>query len=141
MGISNNSVLTSVKAMYVLGDSSVDCGGNTPFYNLVHHRLSLYPCNGSDISLVPHLLAKKMNLSYAIPFYSQNGSIHELLTGVNFGSSQATILYAGSRSYQSLNQQLRQTFETIQLLQLWLGQEVANHFIESSLFYLSLRKR
>ncbi|CAA3023787.1 GDSL esterase lipase 7-like [Olea europaea subsp. europaea] len=131
---------SSVKAMYILGDSSVDCGGNTPFYNLIHHSLSLYPCNGSDSSLVPHLLAKKMNLSYAIPFYSQNGTIHDLLTGVNFGAAHATILYVGSRGYQSLNQQLRQTFETIQLLQLWLGQEFATEFIESSLFYLSLGK-
>ncbi|KAM7522718.1 hypothetical protein LguiA_012620 [Lonicera macranthoides] len=42
-----------------------------------------------------------------------------------------------SPSHQSLNQQLRQSFDTLQLLQLLLGQESANQFIRSSLFYLS----
>ncbi|CAI9785809.1 unnamed protein product [Fraxinus pennsylvanica] len=87
---------SSVKAMYVMGDSSVDCGGNTPFYNLIHDKLSLYPCNGSDSSLFLiflnqsengrplslNIAAKKMNLSYAKPFYCQNGSIHDLRIGV-----------------------------------------------------------
>lgn len=81
-----------------------------------------------------------MGLPYTIPFYSQNGSIQGILGGVNFGSAEATILYPGSRSYQSLNQQLRQAFETTQLLQLQLGQETANKFIESSIFYLSFGK-
>lgn len=45
-----------VPALYILGDSSVDCGENTLFYPLLHRNLSLYPCNGSDASLIPHLL-------------------------------------------------------------------------------------
>ncbi|CAN4120071.1 unnamed protein product [Withania somnifera] len=49
-------------------------------------------------------------------------------------------MYPGSRSYQTLNQQLRQAFETIQLLQLQLGQDTAKSLIESSLFYLSFGK-
>ncbi|KAI3450096.1 hypothetical protein Pfo_006761 [Paulownia fortunei] len=140
MGISSDLMTSPVNAMYVLGDSSVDCGDNTPFYVLSHRNLSLFPCNGSDTTLLPQLLAKKMGLPNTIPFYSQNGSIHEILGGVNFGSAEATILYPSSRSYQSLNQQLRQAFETIQLLQLQLGEEVANNFIQSSLFYLSFGK-
>ena len=43
-------------ALYVLGDSSVDCGDNTLFYPLLHGRFSLYPCNGSDATLLPQLL-------------------------------------------------------------------------------------
>ncbi|KAL3828654.1 hypothetical protein ACJIZ3_017456 [Penstemon smallii] len=135
-----SSSSSSVTAMYVLGDSSVDCGDNTPFYTILHRNLSLFPCNGSDITLLPQLLAKQMGLPYTIPFYSQNSSIHGILGGVNFGSAEATILYPESQGYQSLNQQLRQVFETIQLLQLQLGEKTANDFISSSLFYISFGK-
>ncbi|KAJ8559932.1 hypothetical protein K7X08_003990 [Anisodus acutangulus] len=131
---------SSVTTMYILGDSSVDCGDNTPFYPILHQNMSLHPCNGSDQTLLPQLLAKKIGLQYVKPFYSQNGSIGDLLNGVNFGAAQATIMYPRSRSYQSLNQQLRQAFETIQLLQLQLGQDTAKSLIESSLFYLSFGK-
>ncbi|XP_073272552.1 GDSL esterase/lipase At1g71250-like [Primulina huaijiensis] len=138
--VPNRSMSSTVTAMYLLGDSSVDCGENTPFYSILHQNLSMYPCNGSDSSLVPQLLANKMGLQSAKPFYGQNGTIYGLLGGVNFGSAQATILSPRSRSYQSLNQQLRQAFETIQLLQLHLGEEPAKHFVKSSLFYLSFGK-
>lgn len=84
--------------------------------------------------------AKKMELPYTTPFYSQNGSINRILDGLNFGSAEASILSPRSRSYQSLNQQLRQAFETIQLLQLQLGESTANTFINSSVFYLSFGK-
>lgn len=43
-------------AFNVLGDSSVDCGENTLFYPFLHRNLSLVPCDGSDSSLLPHLL-------------------------------------------------------------------------------------
>ncbi len=46
----------NVMALYVLGDSSVDCGDNTMLYPLIHHNLSLHPCNGSDTTLLPYLL-------------------------------------------------------------------------------------
>lgn len=44
---------------------------------------------------------------------------------------------SNGQSYQSLNQQLRQVLDAIQLLRLQLGQHAARHFIQSSLFYLS----
>lgn len=43
-------------AMFVLGDSSVDCGYNDPFNGLLHRNLSRFPCNGSDTTLLPQLL-------------------------------------------------------------------------------------
>ena len=49
----NGSLLSS---LFILGDSSVDCGDNTLLYPLLHGRLSLYPCNGSDSSLLPQLI-------------------------------------------------------------------------------------
>ncbi|XP_027368550.1 GDSL esterase/lipase At1g71250-like [Abrus precatorius] len=129
-----------VSALYVLGDSSVDCGDNTLFYPLLHGRLSLYPCNGSDATLLPQLLAKKIGLTSIRPFYGQNGSLEEVLGGLNFGSTQATIMNQGSYSHQSLTQQLRQVSETMQLLQLQLSEDTALQFTKSSIFFLSFGK-
>lgn len=56
MELSSELTVSPVTAMYVLGDSSVDCGDNTPFYALSHRNLSLFPCNGSDTTLLPQLL-------------------------------------------------------------------------------------
>lgn len=52
----------NVSALYVLGDSSVDCGNNTLFYSHLHRNLSLIPCNGSDGNLLPHLLGMFLSL-------------------------------------------------------------------------------
>ncbi|XP_051142144.1 GDSL esterase/lipase At1g71250-like [Andrographis paniculata] len=130
----------AITSMYVLGDSSVDCGDNTPFYGLLHGSLSLFPCNGSDSTLLPHLLAKKMGLPKTTPFYTQNGTFSAILNGVNFGSASATILHGSSQTYQTLNQQLRQAFETIQLVRLHLGEAASRQFVESAVFYLSFGK-
>lgn len=46
----------------------------------------------------------------------------------------------GSYSHQSLNQQLRQVSETMQLLQLQLGEDTALQFAKSSIFFLSFGK-
>ncbi|EOY33147.1 hypothetical protein QUC31_019092 [Theobroma cacao] len=131
---------SNVSAMYVLGDSSVDCGINALFYPFFHQNLSLFPCNGSNSILLPYLLAEKMGLPYTAPFYRQNGSIEGLLSGVNYGAAEATIMSPNSLSHQSLNDQLRQVFETLQLFELQLGRESAYHFIRSSIFYLSFGK-
>lgn len=143
MGIANGGVESGSDdpfALYVLGDSSVNCGDNNLFYPFLHHNLSLLPCNGSGSTLLPYFLAEKIGLPHILPFYSQNGSVEELLRGVNFGSAQATIINPNSPSDQSLNEQLRQVFETLQLLQLQLPENQASHFIQSSIFYLSFGK-
>ncbi|KAK9734662.1 hypothetical protein RND81_04G155600 [Saponaria officinalis] len=141
----NNSFVSSLvksQAMFIIGDSSVDCGGNTLFYPLLRRNLSIFPCsNGSDSTLVHHFLAMKMGLSDISSFYEQNGTIQGILNGLNYGSAGATILpNSVGPSFQSLNQQLRQSFETIQLLQLQLGEAEANHLIKSSIFYISIGK-
>ncbi|KAA0040096.1 GDSL esterase/lipase [Cucumis melo var. makuwa] len=128
---------SNVTAMFLLGDSSVDCGFNTLFYPRLHRNFSLLPCDtNATSSLLPFLLADKIGLPHAQPWYNQNGSLEAILNGLNFGSPQATIMSNG-QSYQSLNQQLRQVLDAIQLLRLQLGQHAARHFIQSSLFYLS----
>ncbi|XP_074294995.1 GDSL esterase/lipase At5g37690-like [Silene latifolia] len=136
------SSLMKAKAMFVIGDSSVDCGENTLFYPLLRRNLSMVSCSsGSDSTLVHHFLASKMGLSEISSFYEQNGTTEGILNGLNYGSVGATILPSrvGS-SFQSLNQQLRQLFETIQLLQLQLGEAEANQLVKSSVIYVSLGK-
>ncbi|KAI3760449.1 hypothetical protein L1987_50844 [Smallanthus sonchifolius] len=142
--------VSNMKAMYVMGDSTVDCGENTLFFPYLLHNLSLrlvrvlFPpfFHTFLIHILAIDVAKKIGVSYPIPFYSQNGSSEVLERGVNLGSTGATILSNPTDPLlQSLNQQLRQAFEIIQLLQLELGQETANEFIKSStLFYLSFGK-
>ncbi|KAC9696439.1 hypothetical protein E3N88_45384 [Mikania micrantha] len=136
------SGMSNMKAMYVMGDSTVDCGENTLFFPYLLRNLSLHPCEGPPTSILPHLLAKKIGLPYPVPFYSQNGSSEVLTRGVNLGSTGATILSNPTNPLlQSLNQQLRQAFEIFQLLQLEIGQETANEFIKSStIFYISFGK-
>lgn len=81
-----------------------------------------------------------MGMQNILPFYSQNGSINGIQRGLNFGSAHATIMNHGSQSYQSVNQQLRQVFDSLQLLQLQLSEDRALSFIKSSIFYLSFGK-
>lgn len=52
-----------VSALYLMGDSSVDCGKNSLFYPLLRRNLSLLPCNGSDSTLLPHFLGNFLSLS------------------------------------------------------------------------------
>ncbi|XP_010248460.1 PREDICTED: GDSL esterase/lipase At1g71250-like [Nelumbo nucifera] len=129
----------SLSAMFILGDSSVNCGYNH-LYSFLDESALLYRCDGSQTSFLPDLLAEKMGLPEIPPFYGQNGTIEGLLGGLNFGSSPATIMNTGKLGFQSLNQQLRQASETLQLLQLQLGQDKAQQMINSSLFYLSFGK-
>lgn len=82
--------------------------------------------------------AKKIGLPYTPTFYSQNGTMEGFMSGLNFGSSQATIMNLNPhQNHQSLDHQLRQAFETFQLLQLHLGHSSALRFLRSSLFLLS----
>jgi len=84
--------------------------------------------------------AEKIGFTSIRPFYGQNGSLEEVLGGLNFGSTQARIMNQGSYSHQSLNQQLRQVSETMQLLQLQLTEDTALQLTKSSIFFLSFGK-
>ncbi|KAF9601752.1 hypothetical protein IFM89_022866 [Coptis chinensis] len=154
---------SSVSALFILGDSSVNCGTNS-FDNFLPDHSSSYHCFGLTPRLLPDLLGNSLSLSFilcclvcflslgadgitekmglpVIPsFYGQNGSIEGLVTGLNFGSSEATIMNTGNLGFEALNHQLRQLFETLQVLQLQLGQRKALELVQSSLFYISLGK-
>lgn len=89
-----------------------------------------------------------MGLPPPRPFYSLNGSAAAAAArGVNFGSTPATILSAVGGGggggggfvfmFQTLSQQVRQVFETLQLVQLLSGPAAARHLASSALFLLS----
>lgn len=53
----NNPLTLRSRSIFVMGDSSVDCGDNTLFYPVLRHNLSLFPCsNGSKSTLIHHFL-------------------------------------------------------------------------------------
>ncbi|KAL5703929.1 hypothetical protein ACHQM5_022421 [Ranunculus cassubicifolius] len=131
---------SSVSTLFILGDSSVNCGSNDLLYSSLHDRSSSHPCVGLETRLLPDLIGEKMGLPIIPPFYSQNGTVEGLLNGLNFGSSLATIINTGNLGFQSLNHQLRQVFETMQIMQLQVGQNNATELFQSSVFYISLGK-
>ncbi|TKY57068.1 GDSL esterase/lipase [Spatholobus suberectus] len=107
-----------------------------------HHAWKQFYCERWGLPTASLALdsAEKIGLTSIRPFYGQNGSLEEVLSGLNFGSTQATIMNPGSYSHQSLNQQLRQVSETMQLLQLQLSEDTALQFTKSSIFFLSFGK-
>nr|CAD1829521.1 unnamed protein product [Ananas comosus var. bracteatus] len=133
-------------ALFVLGDSSVNCGDNTFFYPILPVNFSSPFCDRSRHRLLPDLIAARMGLPPPRPFYSLNGSAAAAARGVNFGSTPATILSAVGGggggggfvfTFQTLSQQVRQVFETLQLVQLLSGPAAARHLASSALFLLS----
>ncbi|PKA58025.1 hypothetical protein AXF42_Ash020787 [Apostasia shenzhenica] len=86
-----------------------------------------------------------MGLPPPTPFYSGNWTLASLSSGINFGSTPATILSysspisaaAGMFLFQTLSQQVRQVYETLQFLHLEAGQAAARRVASSTLFLLS----
>ncbi|XP_072976153.1 GDSL esterase/lipase At1g71250-like [Typha angustifolia] len=135
-------------ALFVLGDSSVNCGDNTLFYPLLPLNFSSsFLCDASRHRLLPDLIADLMRLSRPPPFYGLNGSAAGAYGGVNYGSAQGTIVSSAAAGFsfggggyflvQSLNQQVRQVSEAIQLIQIEAGPAAARHVASSALFLLS----
>ncbi|KAF6162061.1 hypothetical protein GIB67_025827 [Kingdonia uniflora] len=111
----------------------------TPFFYFAK-TIWLYDDDDDVVVVVCFGAAEKIGLPEIPSFYGENGTIEGLMGGLNYGSSQSTIMNTGNLGFQALNQQLRQAFETLQMLQLQLGQEKAQEVIKSSVFYFSLGK-
>lgn len=60
---SNSTTVSKMKALYVLGDSTVDCGENTLFFPFLLNNLSLHPCDGPPFNILPHLLGISISFS------------------------------------------------------------------------------
>ncbi|KAF8379714.1 hypothetical protein HHK36_029159 [Tetracentron sinense] len=147
---SPNSVPPLVPALFILGDSSVDCGTNN--YLGTFARADLLPygrdfdthlptgrfCNGR---IPVDYLALRLGLPFAPAFLGQGGAIEDMIHGVNYASAGAGILFSsGSELGQhiSLTQQIQQATDTFQQFILGMGEEAASDLISKSVFYLSI---
>ena len=125
--MSSSSSNVSSAALYLLGDSSVDCGDNTLFYPIFHHNLSLHPCNGSDSSLLPHFLGTLLSLSFplflflSVAFFSK--IFNSYIIVFNFSSFHLFLNFLELRSIQSLicdRYYLLIVFQELKHFHLWL---------------------
>ncbi|KAL5719069.1 hypothetical protein ACHQM5_011901 [Ranunculus cassubicifolius] len=145
---SNNPSL--VPALFVLGDSSVDCGTNNYLSTFAHadmlpygrdfdtHRPTGRFCNGR---IPVDYLALRLGLPFVPAYLAQGGSVQEMIHGLNYASAGAGIIFSsGSELGQhiSLTQQIQQVSDTFQQLIIDLGDEAATALISKSVFYLSI---
>ncbi|KAG1330439.1 GDSL esterase/lipase 7 [Cocos nucifera] len=137
-------------ALFVLGDSTVDCGTNNYLGTLAradrppygrdfdtHHPTGRF----SNGRIIVDYLALRLGLPFVAPFLGQGGEIEEMIHGVNYASAAAGILFlSGSDLGQhiSLTQQIQQVTDTLEQFALSLGEEAAVDLVSRSVFYVSI---
>ncbi|XP_010266538.1 PREDICTED: GDSL esterase/lipase At5g08460-like [Nelumbo nucifera] len=152
MQSSNDTISNSplVPALFVLGDSSVDCGTNNYLGTFARadflpygrdfdtHRPTGRFCNGR---IPVDYLALRLGLPFVPAFLGQDGTVEDMIRGVNFASAGSGIIFSsGSELGQhiSLVQQIQQATDTFQQFILSMGEMEANDIISKSVFYLSI---
>ncbi|XP_057966831.1 GDSL esterase/lipase At1g71691 [Malania oleifera] len=139
-----------VPALFVIGDSSVDCGTNNflgtfaradrPPYgrDFDTHRPTGRFCNGR---IPVDYLALRLGLPFAPSYLGQTGTVEDMIHGVNYASAGAGIIFSsGSELGQhiSFTQQIQQVSDTFQQFILTMGEDVAADLISNAVFYLSI---
>ncbi|KAK3003387.1 hypothetical protein RJ639_019382 [Escallonia herrerae] len=139
-----------VPALFVIGDSSVDCGNNNFLGTLARadrlpygrdfdtHQPTGRFCNGR---IPVDYLALYLGLPFVPSYLGQNGSVEDMVHGVNYASAGAGIIFSsGSELGQhiSITQQIQQVTDTIQQFILSMGEDAAADLISDSLFYISI---
>ncbi|XP_047333066.1 GDSL esterase/lipase At5g08460-like [Impatiens glandulifera] len=139
-----------VSALFVIGDSSVDCGTNNFLGTLARaDRLpygrdfdSRQPtgrfCNGR---IPVDYLASYLGLPFVPSYLGHAGSAEDMKYGVNYASAGAGIIFSsGSELGQhiSLSQQIQQVMDTFQEFVLYTGDDAANEHMSNSVFYISI---
>ncbi|CAL5430036.1 unnamed protein product [Camellia sinensis] len=139
-----------VPALFVIGDSSVDCGTNNFLGTFARadrlpygrdfdtHQPTGRFCNGR---IPVDYLAKRLGLPFVPSYLGQTGSVEDMIHGVNYASAGAGIIFSsGSELGQhiSFTQQIQQVTDTIQQFTLNMGEDVATKLISNSVFYISI---
>ncbi|CAI9289018.1 unnamed protein product [Lactuca saligna] len=139
-----------VRALFVLGDSSVDCGTNNFLGTFARadrlpygrdfdtHQPTGRFCNGR---IPVDFLALRLGLPFVPSYLGQAGSIEDMIHGVNYASAGAGIIFSsGSELGQhvSFGQQIQQTIDTFQLFITQMGEQTAADFISNSIIYISI---
>ncbi|KAF2313461.1 hypothetical protein GH714_011112 [Hevea brasiliensis] len=139
-----------VPALFIIGDSSVDCGTNNylgtfaradrPPYgrDFDTHKPTGRFSNGR-ISV--DYLALRLGLPFVPSYLGQMGTVEDMIHGVNYASAGAGIIFSsGSELGQriSFTQQIQQFSDTLQSFILGLGEDTAYDLISNSIFYISI---
>nr|XP_004246094.1 GDSL esterase/lipase At5g08460-like [Solanum lycopersicum] len=139
-----------VPALFIIGDSSVDCGTNNFLGTFARadrlpygrdfdtHQPTGRFCNGR---IPVDYLAVRLGLPFVPSYLGQAGSIKEMVLGVNYASAGAGIIFSsGSELGQhiSLAQQIEQVTDTVQQFIVNIGEDATTDLISNSLFYISI---
>ncbi|KAG8659040.1 GDSL esterase/lipase At5g08460 [Manihot esculenta] len=139
-----------VPALFVIGDSSVDCGTNNYLGTFARADRPPYgrdfdthkPTGRFSNGRIPvDYLALRLGLPFIPSYLGQMGTVEDMIHGVNYASAGAGIIFAsGSELGQriSLIQQIQQFSDTSQSFILALGEDTANDLISNSVFYISI---
>ncbi|EXB97804.1 GDSL esterase/lipase [Morus notabilis] len=137
-------------ALFVIGDSSVDCGTNNFLPTLARADRLPYgrdfdthrPTGRFSNGRIPvDYLALRLGLPFVPSHLGQSGSVEDMIHGVNYASAGAGIIFtSGSELGQriSLTQQIQQFTDTHQKFMLSMGEQDAADLISSSVFYISI---
>ncbi|KAJ0106238.1 hypothetical protein Patl1_17508 [Pistacia atlantica] len=139
-----------VPALFIIGDSSVDCGTNNYLGTFARaDRLpygrdfdSHQPTGRFSNGRIPvDYLALRLGLPFVPSYLGQKGNVKDMIQGVNYASAGAGIIFSsGSELGQhiSLIQQIQQFTDTYQQFILSMGENITAHLISNSVFYLSI---
>ncbi|XP_022631352.1 GDSL esterase/lipase At5g08460 [Vigna radiata var. radiata] len=139
-----------VPALFVIGDSSVDCGTNNFLGTFARADHLPYgrdfdthqPTGRFSNGRIPvDYLALRLGLPFVPSYLGQTGEVDDMIHGVNYASAGAgIILSSGSELGQhiSLTQQIQQFTDTLQQFILSMGEDAATNLISNSVFYISI---
>ncbi|KAL2347951.1 hypothetical protein Fmac_001951 [Flemingia macrophylla] len=137
-------------ALFVFGDSSVDCGTNNFLATFARADHLPYgrdfdthqPTGRFSNGRIPvDFLALRLGLPFVPSYLGQAGAVKDMIKGVNYASAGAgIILSSGSELGQhiSLTQQIQQFTDTLQQFILSMGEDAASTLISDSIFYISI---
>ncbi|KAL7594580.1 GDSL esterase/lipase 7 [Lactuca sativa] len=139
-----------VPALFVIGDSSVDCGTNNFLGTFARADRLPYgrdfdthqPTGRFSNGRIPvDYLALHLGLPFVPSFLGQSGSVNDMKRGLNYASAGAGIIFSsGSELGQhiSFTQQIQQVMDTFQRFILTMGEAAASSLITNSIFYISI---
>ncbi|CAN1300076.1 GDSL esterase/lipase At5g08460 [Linum perenne] len=139
-----------VPALFVIGDSAVDCGTNNYLGTFARADRPPYGrdfdtrtptgrfCNGR---IPVDYLALRLGLPFVPSYLGQNGTLDDMMHGVNYASAGAGIIFSsGSELGQriSLTHQVQQFTDSLQTFILNIGEQATRELVSNSVLYISI---
>ncbi|CAN0840945.1 GDSL esterase/lipase At1g71691 [Linum grandiflorum] len=139
-----------VPALFVIGDSAVDCGTNNYLGTFARADRPPYGrdfdtrrptgrfCNGR---IPVDYLALRLGLPFVPSYLGQNGTLGDMIHGMNYASAGAGIIFSsGSELGQriSLTHQVQQFTDSLQTFILNIGENATAELVSNSVLYISI---